>query len=88
MRLTVAEHRRMRNVMRPYLEAIVKHDFGADTGKKKQWEAFLRKGKLDAGGATLEEVCAFLHDFLMPLAQALAGGDPFTLIWPAGGPWR
>jgi hypothetical protein len=62
-------------------------EFGADAAKVKQWQAFLKKGKLDAGGVTLVEVCEFLAGFLMPPAQALAGGTKFAQAWPAGGPW-
>ncbi len=62
--------------------------FGADVTKKRQWEAFLRKGRLDAPAATLEEVCAALDQFLMPPARAAAEGKDFPLTWPAGGPWQ
>jgi hypothetical protein len=41
--------------------------FGNDPSKIKQWLAFLKKGKLDADGVTLEQLCGLLHSFLMPL---------------------
>jgi len=63
-------------------------EFGTDRGKVTQWAAFLKKGKLDAGGAGLVEVCEFLAGFLMPPALALAGGATFDQKWPAGGPWK
>jgi hypothetical protein len=62
--------------------------FGADASKRKQWEAFLRKGKLESGGMPLEEVCAVLSGFLMPPAQALAVGKKFAVKWRPGGPWE
>ncbi|MDB5314100.1 MAG: hypothetical protein JWO38_8302 [Gemmataceae bacterium] len=40
-------------------------EFGADKAKVTQWQAFLKKGKLDAGGVALVEVCEFLAGFLM-----------------------
>jgi hypothetical protein len=53
-----------------------------------QWAAFLKKGKLDVGGATLVEVCDFLAGFLLPPAQAVADGTAFKHEWPAGGAWK
>jgi predicted nucleotidyltransferase component of viral defense system len=63
-------------------------EFGADAAKVKQWEAFIRKGKLDAAGVTLEQVCAFLSGFLMPPTLTLDAGDEFEKAWPPAGPWR
>ena len=63
-------------------------EFGTDAAKVRQWEAFLKKGKLDAGGSTLEQVCAFLNGFLMPPTLALAAGHEFQKAWPPAGPWR
>jgi predicted nucleotidyltransferase component of viral defense system len=61
-------------------------EFAADAVKRKQWQAFLSKSKLDEG-AGLAEVVVVLHDFLMPPVQALAAREPFERKWPAGGPW-
>ena len=61
--------------------------FGTDAAKVKQWAAFLKRGKLDAGGATLEQVCSFLNGFLMPPTQALVAGEPWTRSWPPTGSW-
>lgn len=63
-------------------------EFGTDKAKATQWQAFLKKGKLDAAGAGLVEVCECLAGFLMPPALALATGATFDQNWPAGGPWR
>ena len=62
-------------------------EFGTDKAKMSQWQAFLKKGKLDASGATLVQVCEFLADFLMPPAQAVAEGTRFIRQWFKGGPW-
>jgi hypothetical protein len=62
-------------------------EFGADVIKVRQWEAFIRKGKLDAAGITLEQVCAFLNGFLMPPTLALHAGQKFQKAWPPAGPW-
>lgn len=63
-------------------------EFGTDSGKVRQWEAFVKKGKLDAGGFKLAQVCAYLHEFLMPPTEALAAGRDFEKTWPPTGPWR
>ena len=61
----------------------------ADEAKRiqQEWAAFLKRGKLDVGGASLEQVCAFLNGFLMPPTQALVAGETWARHWPAGGPW-
>jgi len=63
-------------------------EFGTDAAKVRQWEAFIKKSKLDAGGVTLEQVCAFLNEFLMPPTRALAKSMGFEEKWPPAGPWR
>jgi hypothetical protein len=61
--------------------------FAEHPDKVTQWQAFVRKNKLNVGGASLAEVTAVVRDFLMPAAQAIAAGEPFDRIWRAGGPW-
>jgi hypothetical protein len=63
-------------------------EFGADPAKVKQWQAFITKGKIDLGGISLEDVCAFLQGFLLPPARALVRKEDFEMAWPAGGPWQ
>lgn len=56
--------------------------------KQTQWNAFLRKGRLDDGSKSLGDVVGFLRDFLMPPSVAVAAGKPFEMGWSAGGPWQ
>ena len=63
-------------------------EFHADDGKRKQWQAFLRKNRLDGNGPDLEQLTALLRDFLMPPAQAGAAGQDFAMSWPPAGPWQ
>ena len=60
--------------------------FSTDPAKRRQWQAFLTKGRLDAPG--LEEVVEALAVFLPPPVRSLAAEQPFTASWPVGGPWR
>jgi predicted nucleotidyltransferase component of viral defense system len=61
--------------------------FYDDASKKQQWQGFLKKSKLEAGGATLEQVCLFLSGFLMPPTLALCSGEAPPRSWPPAGPW-
>ncbi len=61
--------------------------FSMDAAKTKQWKAFLEKGKLDASQATLEQVCAFLSEFLLPPTHSLSAGVDFARVWGPAGPW-
>jgi predicted nucleotidyltransferase component of viral defense system len=61
--------------------------FGTDASKVRQWAAFVKKGKLDAEGASLEQVCKFLSGFLMAPTRARIVDEPFDSTWLPGGPW-
>ncbi len=63
-------------------------EFAGEQMKQNQWRAFVRRGKLRAGDAPLEEIVTTLHGFLMPVVEALNSGSPFNRRWKAGGPWR
>jgi hypothetical protein len=63
-------------------------EFAQDRAKQTQWRAFIGKGKLDTGGAGLDEVVNALRGFLMPPANAIAAGGPLEMVWPASGPWQ
>jgi hypothetical protein len=62
--------------------------FAEDATKQAQWNAFVRRGRLDAQGLRLTDVAASIRDFLMPPVLAAAAGQAFEEIWPASGPWR
>lgn len=59
--------------------------FALDAQKQTQWQAFLKKNRLEA--LTLNEVIAALAHFLLPIMQAASEGAPFPAQWRAGGPW-
>ena len=62
--------------------------FAADAGKQTQWRAFLKKSRLDNAPAELPEVVDVLARFLLPLAEAIHGGQAFGRAWRAPGPWQ
>jgi len=59
--------------------------FSHDTQKNTQWQAFMRKNKLEQ--IPLEEVVSFIAEFLLPVARAASTGETFPKQWQAGGPW-
>jgi predicted nucleotidyltransferase component of viral defense system len=65
-------------------------EFYGDDQKKRQWDAFLRKGMLLSTSTplSLEEACQLLELFLMPPTTALKNGCAFTERWRPGGPWK
>ena len=61
---------------------------GFDPAKQAQWQAFLRKAKLDGVPTTLQAVIDDLAQFLGPVATAIENRSAFDLRWIARGPWR
>ena len=57
-------------------------DFGADTAKQRQWQAFLSKSHLDAGALT--ETVDLLRTLLWPATQVAASANDATASWQAG----
>lgn len=62
--------------------------FSADDTKQKQWLAFVRRSRLQAGEASLTEVLSLLRDFLLPPVAAINAGQSFGQTWKADGPWQ
>lgn len=63
-------------------------EFSEDRAKQTQWDAFVKRGRVNIDKLTLGKVVALLREFLMPPTLAAAGGKPFAMHWAAGGPWR
>jgi hypothetical protein len=61
--------------------------FAQDRAKQAQWNAFIRKGKLDGAPQLLEPVILRLREFLDPPTETLRAGEPFAPMWEPGGPW-
>ncbi len=59
--------------------------FAHDQQKQTQWQAFLRKNRLEA--LTLDEVIAALTTFMFPIIEAASANMAFPAHWQAGGPW-
>jgi hypothetical protein len=62
--------------------------FSADPAKQRLWQAFLRKGRLDAGGKGLPAVVDEIRVFLLPPVVALKACREFRGVWRDGGWWE
>lgn len=59
--------------------------FAQDAQKQVQWQAFLKKNRLEA--TALSEVVAALAAFFGPIITAAHAGQEFPAHWNPGGPW-
>ena len=56
-------------------------EFGGDDAKQRQWQAFLRKGRIDAD--TLAEIIELLHTLLSPATQVALSASDANAMWQA-----
>lgn len=63
-------------------------EFSADTIKATQWQAFLKKGKLEMETPTLAEIVKEIERFLMPPSKALATNEEFDKAWEYTQGWH
>jgi len=59
--------------------------FAQDSQKQLQWQAFLRKNRLEA--LALNDVIAVLATFMSSVIEAASFKTVFPARWQAGGPW-
>ena len=63
--------------------------FADDERKQRQWDAFMRRGRLQAAEErSLEEIVRAIRPFLMRPTEAADEGRSFEQVWLAGGPWK
>ena len=62
-------------------------EFAGDPDKGAQWNAFLARNRLDAGGLGLTQIIRQIRRFLMPPMLVASSGQEFEETWPAGGSW-
>ena len=68
--------------------AALTDEFGSDPDKVIQWNAFLKRNRLDSPAADFEAVVRELSRFLFPLFGVAQVGSGPTWMWKPGGPWR
>jgi predicted nucleotidyltransferase component of viral defense system len=88
VRAIEATFRRRRAVLPNELPIGLSIEFVLDAGKLSQWDAFVRRSRLDTKEIDLERVVKVIADFMMPPSIAAAEGKAFLLRWTPGGPWQ
>lgn len=61
--------------------------FVDDLAKRRLWQAFVSRNKLNPAAPTFTETIQLLRTFLLPPTQALLAEQPFDQHWAPGGPW-
>jgi predicted nucleotidyltransferase component of viral defense system len=82
-----ATFRRRRSELPHTAPTAFTEEFAGNPDKGVQWNAFLSRNRLDAGGMGLMHVIQEIRLFLMPPMLAAANGQEFEQVWPVGGPW-
>lgn len=85
-RAITATFERRRTLLAPGVPVGLTEMFSLDTGKQTQWNAFLRKNRLEA--QSLDGVVQSLRPFLLPVMSFADSPTPYLQHWPAGGPWQ
>ena len=83
-----ATFRRRHAVLPNELPIGLSIEFVSDAGKLSQWDAFVRRSRLDTKEINLETVVKVIAEFMMPPSIAAAEGKAFLLRWTPGGPWQ
>lgn len=83
-----ATFRRRRTALPKEVPMGLSNEFVSDAGKLAQWQAFVRRSRLDSKEIGLETVVRVIAAFLMPPSSAAAEAKAFTLTWAKGGPWQ
>lgn len=63
-------------------------EFAENPMKNTQWQAFLRRNRLDVGSASFADIIAELSMFLLPPVLALAQTEPFARNWTFEKKWQ
>lgn len=62
--------------------------FSGDPTKRRQWQAFVRKGRFKLVETNLEKVVSTVSEFVMPAAIAASEHRAFKAHWSKGGLWK
>ena len=67
--------------------AALTEQYYSDGAVRSRWNAFLENAELSKD-TSLQDVCEFLQEFLVPILEAVASDAEFKQVWSPGGPWR
>jgi len=82
-----ATFKRRRTALPNEIPIGLSSEFVSDAGKLSQWQAFVRRSRLDSIEINLEGVVKVIADFILPPSKAAAEANAFALTWVKGGPW-
>ena len=82
-----ATFQRRRTELRHTVPTAFTDEFAQDPDKGRQWNAFLSRNRLDAGGLGLAQAIHQIRVFLASPMIAAATGQELAETWPAVGPW-
>ena len=79
---------RWRQTTLPLTPVAFSDGFAQDREKQTQWDAFIRRHRLERQGTpvTLRGAIQVIAAFLQPVIQALSEGQHFDWLWSPGGP--
>jgi len=72
----------------PTQPTVFQDSFAKNPAKEIQWQAFIRKTKLNDAPASFAETVSTIGIFLKPVIAALVAKEDFYKSWKVPGPWR
>src|SRR5205823_1652460 len=67
----------------------LRSDFYEDQTKQTQWQAFIKRTRLQTEEKVFADIITLLQNFLMPPTLATSEKQSFNnMYWPPSGPWR
>lgn len=87
-RAITATFRRRGTPLPASVPAGLSEAFSGNPAKQRQWDAFLGRIGVRNQAPSLAAVAEMLRSFLLPPVETVQRGVPFTMRWPAGGPWE
>ena len=83
-----ATFKRRNTALGTTLPLALTSDFSENRGKQTQWNAFVRRTKLESVAAALGSVVPDIRRFLEAPVSAASRGERLNAVWENGGPWR
>jgi predicted nucleotidyltransferase component of viral defense system len=83
-----ATFRRRKTALAGEVPLALTAGFSGDPTKRRQWQAFVRKGRFKLVEKDLEKVVLAVSEFVMPAAITASEHRTFKAHWSKGGPWK
>ena len=83
-----ATFRRRSTALPAAVPLALSDSFGNDPMKQRQWQAFVKRGRLRMSAASFVAVVEANRTFLMPAITAAVEAKKFNAHWTKGGPWN